>query len=54
MALYFGRDKPIIYFAMGSSGNPQIIREILEGFSGKPYRVIAPVRAKILAERFGP
>jgi UDP:flavonoid glycosyltransferase YjiC (YdhE family) len=41
------KDKPIVYFAMGSSGNPQIIREILEGFSGKPYRVIAPVLAQI-------
>lgn len=41
------RDKPIIYFAMGSSGNPQIIQEILEGFSRKPYHVIAPVNAQI-------
>ena len=41
------KDKPIIYFAMGSSGNPQIIREILEGFSGKPYSVIAPVSAQL-------
>jgi UDP:flavonoid glycosyltransferase YjiC (YdhE family) len=36
-------DLPLVYFAMGSSGNPTIIREILEGFAGRPYRVIAPV-----------
>jgi UDP:flavonoid glycosyltransferase YjiC (YdhE family) len=30
------RDKPLIYFAMGSSGTPS--------FEGKPYRVIAPVK----------
>lgn len=37
-------DKPIIYFAMGSSGKPRLIASIVEGFAGKPYRVIAPVR----------
>jgi len=44
------RDQPIVYFAMGSSGNQQIVREILEGFGGKPYRVIAPVKA-LLGDR---
>ena len=38
------RDLPIIYFAMGSSGDQRIIAEILAGFTGKPYRVIAPVK----------
>ena len=38
------RDKPIIYFAMGSSGQPRVIARIVEGFAGKPYRVIAPVK----------
>lgn len=38
------RDQPIIYFAMGSSGRPDIIASIIEGFAGKPYRVIAPVK----------
>jgi UDP:flavonoid glycosyltransferase YjiC (YdhE family) len=38
------RDKPIIYFAMGSSGTPEIIARIVESFEGKPYRVIAPVK----------
>ncbi len=41
------KDKPIVYFAMGSSGKPKIIAEIIEGFTDKPYRVIAPVKAHI-------
>jgi UDP:flavonoid glycosyltransferase YjiC (YdhE family) len=41
------KDKPIVYFAMGSSGKPKIIAEIIEGFMNKPYRVIAPVKAHI-------
>ena len=38
------RDKPLIYFAMGSSGTPEIVAKIIESFEGKPYRVIAPVK----------
>lgn len=38
------RDKPVIYFAMGSSGKPALIREIMAGFNDRPYRVIAPVK----------
>ena len=38
------RDLPLIYFAMGSSGDRRIIADILQGFAGKPYRVIAPVK----------
>ncbi len=41
------RDKPIIYFAMGSSGKGKLIADLIEGFSGKPYRVIAPVKGLI-------
>jgi UDP:flavonoid glycosyltransferase YjiC (YdhE family) len=41
------RDKPIVYFAMGSSGKPKLISRIIEGFRDKPYRVIAPVEAHI-------
>ena len=41
------KDRPIIYFAMGSSGKPQLVTDIIEGFRGKPYRVIAPVKALI-------
>ena len=40
-------DKPIVYFAMGSSGNPKLIANIIEGFRDKPYRVIAPVKTHI-------
>ena len=38
------RDLPIIYFAMGSSGNVEIVKQVLAGFGGKPYRVIAPIK----------
>jgi len=41
------KDKPIIYFAMGSSGKPKFIREIIEGFDGKSYRVIAPIKSLV-------
>jgi hypothetical protein len=41
------KDKPIIYFAMGSSGKPEIIADIMRGFRNKPYRVIAPVSVHI-------
>ena len=41
------KDRPIVYFAMGSSGKPQLIADIMEGFRGKPYRVIAPVESHI-------
>lgn len=40
-------DKPIVWFAMGSSGTPEIVARILESFEGKPYRVIAPVRSLV-------
>ena len=45
--LQLPRDKPLVYFAMGSSGQPQVIAKIIEGFKNRPYRVIAPV-AKLL------
>ena len=41
------KDKPIIYFAMGSSGKPGLIADIIEGFRDKPYRVIAPVESHL-------
>jgi len=40
-------DKPIIYFAMGSSGTPEIVANITESFAHKSYRVIAPVKAHL-------
>jgi UDP:flavonoid glycosyltransferase YjiC (YdhE family) len=41
------RDEPIVYFAMGSSGKPRLVADIIEGFAEKPYRVIAPVKGLI-------
>jgi UDP:flavonoid glycosyltransferase YjiC (YdhE family) len=41
------RDKPVVYFGMGSSGSPELTRAIVEGFRGKPYRVIAPVKHRL-------
>jgi UDP:flavonoid glycosyltransferase YjiC (YdhE family) len=41
------KDRPIIYFAMGSSGKQRLIAEIIEGFRDKPYRVIAPVESHL-------
>ncbi len=38
------RDRPLIFFAMGSSGLPKIVSNIIESFEGKPYWVIAPVK----------
>jgi UDP:flavonoid glycosyltransferase YjiC (YdhE family) len=38
-------DRPIVYFAMGSSGTPEIVRNIVCSFKGTPYRVIAPIRS---------
>jgi len=39
--------KPLIYFAMGSSGTPRIVAKIVESFAGKPYHVIAPVEFQL-------
>ena len=41
------KDRPIVYFAMGSSGKPGLIADILQGFRDKPFRVIAPVASHI-------
>lgn len=41
------KDKPIVFFAMGSSGQPKVIKKIIEGFAEKPYWVIAPVKSKL-------
>lgn len=41
------RDKPVIYFAMGSSGTPEIVARILESFEGRACRVIAPVKFQL-------
>ena len=41
------RDKPLVYFAMGSSGLPWVVADILKSFADKPYRVVAPVKSLI-------
>ena len=41
------KDKSIVYFAMGSSGKPKLIKGIIEEFKGKPYYIIAPVESHI-------
>jgi UDP:flavonoid glycosyltransferase YjiC (YdhE family) len=40
------RGKPIVYFALGSSGNRRFVKEMIEGFAQRPfYHVIAPVKS---------
>jgi len=43
------KEQPIVYLAMGSSGKGTLIRELIEGFRGKPYTVIAPIASHIEA-----
>ena len=38
------RDKPLIYFAMGSSGVDHVVADLIESFRGMPYNVVAPVK----------
>lgn len=48
------RDKPLIYFAMGSGGNREIIARILESFRNQPFQVIAPVKPHLDGRGFRP
>jgi UDP:flavonoid glycosyltransferase YjiC (YdhE family) len=41
------KDRPIVYCAMGSSGRPGLIADIIEGFRDEPYSVIAPVESHV-------
>ncbi len=41
------KDKPVVYFAMGSSGVEKIVIKILQAFGKMPYNVIAPVKPLI-------
>ncbi|GAA1703877.1 glycosyl transferase [Microbacterium sediminicola] len=43
-------DFPLVYFAMGSSGVGHIVKELIESFRGKPYRVVAPVRSLLAGQ----
>jgi deazaflavin-dependent oxidoreductase (nitroreductase family) len=38
------RDRPIIYFAMGSSANQDVLVRVMRMFAGQPYTVIAPIK----------
>ena len=40
-------DQPLVYFAMGSSGRPKLIKNILEGFVGQPFQVVSPMKSKV-------
>lgn len=40
-------NKPLVYFSMGSSGRPNIIKTILEGFKGQPFNVVSPMKNNI-------
>ena len=40
-------DQPLVYFAMGSSGRPRLIKNILEGFGGQPFQVVSPMKSKV-------
>ncbi|HSV85925.1 MAG TPA: nucleotide disphospho-sugar-binding domain-containing protein, partial [Levilinea sp.] len=46
-ALLERREKPLVYFAMGSSANKDVLVQVLEGFRGLPVQVIAPIRAHL-------
>jgi len=45
LALAEEREKALVYFAMGSLGNPEIVKTVLESFAGLPVQVVAPVKA---------
>jgi UDP:flavonoid glycosyltransferase YjiC (YdhE family) len=36
-----------VYFAMGSSGKPKLVAELVRAWAARPYRVIAPVRGLV-------
>jgi UDP:flavonoid glycosyltransferase YjiC (YdhE family) len=36
--------RPLIYCAMGSSGNRDVVKQVIESFHDTPYQVIAPVK----------
>lgn len=42
------RNRPWIYFAMGSSGNREIVLHVLELLGQMPYQIIAPIKAHLV------
>ncbi|PWW83153.1 hypothetical protein CR164_00920 [Prosthecochloris marina] len=41
------KQEPLVYFSMGSSGKPQVIKRILEGFRDQPFNVVSPMKTKL-------
>ncbi len=41
------RPQPVIYCAMGSSANRDILKTVIQSFDGAPYTVIAPIKAHL-------
>jgi len=39
------KDKPLVYFAMGSSGQAKVMKKIIEGFENKSFYVISPAKS---------
>jgi UDP:flavonoid glycosyltransferase YjiC (YdhE family)/nitroreductase len=48
------RDKPVVYVALGSSGNERLLPLILKALAGLPVRVLAATGGKIRIEPAGP
>jgi UDP:flavonoid glycosyltransferase YjiC (YdhE family) len=45
--LDLSHDQPIIYCAMGSSANRDVLKTVIESFENAPYTVIAPIKAHL-------
>lgn len=41
------KQEQLVYFSMGSSGKPQVIKRILEGFRDQPFNVVSPMKTKL-------
>jgi UDP:flavonoid glycosyltransferase YjiC (YdhE family) len=41
------KDEYLVYFAMGSSGRPNVIRKILEGFRDQAFQVVSPMKSNL-------
>lgn len=49
-ALAAQRARPLIYFAMGSSGNREVVKQVLASFAGMDVDVVAPIKALLADE----
>lgn len=41
------RSKPLVYFAMGSSANFDVLKQVIEYLGGLPIRLIAPIKRHV-------